>query len=276
MSELKTKPIGAAYKRKAMEKEEKHQNVIKHTQPIEIFFSKLIIDDAVSSYAIYHACATEPIQCEIPTTSKQPQDLSAPTPPTPPAVEVERKGLYQITVTLNALGGVNKDGPDWAKYWAEKKCLLKKMCSKLSASLRQTGGVTTDLPQLSDMDKRFVAVMGGQSFACGDSQLAINLFPQMHLTSETTTTAVMETPRDFANEVQVEVPEEIVVEVLPSPSPTTSQVVPPPLSPKPLPTHPNRMARIEERRVEAERVTAEALAVELIGSLMKYWKWQQP
>ncbi|CAG9786748.1 unnamed protein product [Diatraea saccharalis] len=175
--------------------------------------------------------------------------------------ETKRKWA-QIAVTLNALGGVNKDGPGWAKYWAEKKCLLKKMCSKLSASLRQTGGGTTDLPQLSDMDKRFVAVMGGRSFACGDSQLAINPFPQMHLTSETATTAVMETPRDVGNEVQVEVPEEIVIEVLPSPSPTASQVVPPPLSPEPLPTYPkiDRMARIEERRVEAERMTAEALA----------------
>ncbi|CAG9793049.1 unnamed protein product [Diatraea saccharalis] len=191
--------------------------------------------------------------------------------------ETKRKWA-QIAVTLNALGGVNKDGAGWAKYWAEKKCLLKKICSKLSASLRQKGGGTTDLTQLSDMDKRFVTVMGGQSFACGDSQLAINPFPQMHLTSKT---AVMETPRDFANEVQVE------VVVLPSPSPTTSQVVPPSLSPE-LPTRPklsyslwkksiarprprrriirnadlkiDRMARIEERRVEAERVTAEALA----------------
>ncbi|CAG9793083.1 unnamed protein product [Diatraea saccharalis] len=98
MSELKKKPSGAAYKRKAMEKEEKHQNVIKHTKPIEFYFSKLKSDDAESSNAIYHASATEPIQCEIPTSSKQPQDLPAPTPPTPPAVEVERQLQNKLVI----------------------------------------------------------------------------------------------------------------------------------------------------------------------------------
>jgi hypothetical protein len=65
MSELKKKPSGAAYKRKAKEKEEKHQNVIliKHTKNIETFFSKSKSDDSESSNAIHSASATYPIQC---------------------------------------------------------------------------------------------------------------------------------------------------------------------------------------------------------------------
>lgn len=66
MSELKKKPSGASYKRKAKEKEERHQNVIKHTKNIETFFSKTKSDDSELSNAIiiHSVSATDPVQCE--------------------------------------------------------------------------------------------------------------------------------------------------------------------------------------------------------------------
>lgn len=45
--------------------------------------------------------------------------------------------------------------------------------------MRRTGGGTADnLPTLSALDNRLVAVMGGQEFATGDSGVAVNPFPQ--------------------------------------------------------------------------------------------------
>lgn len=46
--------------------------------------------------------------------------------------------------------------------------------------MRRTGGGTADnLPTLSALDKRLVAVMGGQEFATGNSSLAVNPFPEL-------------------------------------------------------------------------------------------------
>lgn len=45
--------------------------------------------------------------------------------------------------------------------------------------MRRTGGGTADnLPVLSALDNRLVAVMGGQDFATGDPRWAVNPFPQ--------------------------------------------------------------------------------------------------
>ncbi|XP_022834878.1 zinc finger MYM-type protein 1-like [Spodoptera litura] len=88
MSELKKKPSSASYKKKAKEKEERHQNVIKHTKNIEIFFSKPKSDDSELSTAIiiHSVSATDPVQCETPTSSIQPPDLFVPTPSTSSAL----------------------------------------------------------------------------------------------------------------------------------------------------------------------------------------------
>lgn len=45
--------------------------------------------------------------------------------------------------------------------------------------MRRTGGGSADnMPELSALDTRMVAVMGGQEFATGDSRLTVNPFPQ--------------------------------------------------------------------------------------------------
>lgn len=44
--------------------------------------------------------------------------------------------------------------------------------------MRRTGGGTENVPSLSELDRRFIAVMGGQSFATGNSEVAVDPFPQ--------------------------------------------------------------------------------------------------
>ncbi|CAG5000789.1 unnamed protein product [Parnassius apollo] len=64
-------------------------------------------------------------------------------------MEIKRQWA-SVAITLNSLGGANKDGQGWAKYWAEKKCALKKLCAQHSNSMRRTGGGSADdLPMLS-------------------------------------------------------------------------------------------------------------------------------
>ncbi|KAL4702260.1 hypothetical protein ACJJTC_002855 [Scirpophaga incertulas] len=83
-----------------------------------------------------------------------------------------------ISINLNALGGAQKTGKGWAKYWADKKCALKKTCAQHAQSMRRTGGgVADDLPTLSPLDQRLIAIMGGVHFASGDSYLAVSPFP---------------------------------------------------------------------------------------------------
>ncbi|KAJ8728528.1 hypothetical protein PYW07_006224 [Mythimna separata] len=89
-------------------------------------------------------------------------------------LETKRK-WEKLATTLYSLGGANKNGQGWAKFWAEKKCALKKQCAEVSASMRRTGGGTADnLPMLSALDSRLVAVMGGQEFATGDARWTLD------------------------------------------------------------------------------------------------------
>ncbi|KAJ8711172.1 hypothetical protein PYW07_008414 [Mythimna separata] len=93
-------------------------------------------------------------------------------------VETKRK-WENLSTTLNSLGGAKRNGQGWAKYWAEKKCAIKKQCAEVSASMRRTGGAAVDnLPMLSALDKRLVAVTGGQEFSTGDARWTVNPFPQ--------------------------------------------------------------------------------------------------
>lgn len=62
----------------------------------------------------------------------------------------------------------------FALYWDEKKCVLKRQCQQRVQSLRHTGGGVDMLPELSQLDHRLVAVMGGFSFATGDRGLAVD------------------------------------------------------------------------------------------------------
>ncbi|CAH1634788.1 unnamed protein product [Spodoptera littoralis] len=182
----------------------------------------------------------------------------------------------EIAVTLNALGGVIKDGPGWSKYWAEKKCSLKKLCSQYAASIRRTGGGEGERCSLSQLDKRLVAVMGGTSFASGDSELAVNPFPQMHssvVESESTST-ILEFSEMDVEIISVPPPNLATSGTSRAETAAAPDAVPPQTSTntntsrrrsrrllsRTIDTEMDRMARIEERRVEAERLSAEALS----------------
>ncbi|KAL4721103.1 hypothetical protein ACJJTC_018669 [Scirpophaga incertulas] len=45
----------------------------------------------------------------------------------------------EIAMSLNSLGGVIKDGPAWAKYWAEKNAVLKNNAHKMLRLLDKLG-----------------------------------------------------------------------------------------------------------------------------------------
>ncbi|XP_037297345.1 uncharacterized protein LOC119190166 isoform X2 [Manduca sexta] len=184
-------------------------------------------------------------------------------------IETKRKWAT-VATSLNALGGAVKDGQGWAKYWAEKKCALKKHCAQYAASVRRTGGGSADnLPTLSAIEKRLMAVMGGHEFAIGDRHLTVNPFPEL---------ATPEIATEQNEEIQ------IFENIQLSPIPTTSEgdamqatSIIPPITPAPVQptTQPprrrrssirrpvdemERFANIEERRVEAEMLTARSLA----------------
>ncbi|CAK1597588.1 unnamed protein product [Parnassius mnemosyne] len=188
-------------------------------------------------------------------------------------MEVKRQWA-SVATTLNSLGGANKDGQGWAKYWAEKKCALKKLCAQHSKSMRRTGGGSPDdLPMLSALDKRLVAVMGGQEFAFGDCQLAVD--PFHHLEHQMIQANPLTSPAEKIN-LQSE-NEEVVIGICTSPIPGTSQDTPqsPPHKKSKLKSMPRvkqcrsvtrnnqdmeRLVQIEEQRVRAENIIAQAFA----------------
>ncbi|CAG5059965.1 unnamed protein product [Parnassius apollo] len=187
-------------------------------------------------------------------------------------MEIKRQWA-SVAITLNSLGGANKDGQGWAKYWAEKKCALKKLCAQHSKSMRRAGGGSSDdLPMLSELDKRLVAVMGGQEFAVRDSQLAVDPF---HHTEHQMTQSVPAASQ--AENVNLDLENQAaVIGSCTSPIPGTSQDTPqsPPRKKSKLKSIPHvrhrsatrnnkdmeRLVQIGEQRVRAENITAQALA----------------
>ncbi|XP_037964693.1 uncharacterized protein LOC105385876 isoform X2 [Plutella xylostella] len=203
-----------------------------------------------------------------------------------------KKKWISLASTLNAVGGSIKDGPAWCKYWTEKKCYLKRICARNSASMRRTGGGPSDpSPKFSDLEQRMVAVMGGEEFATGDQHLAINPFatqePTRQVDHEPEDLATREgscnqlpsleiascsgqwqdlvnveaNPEPIIGEVQT--PDYIVVEVQPeqslgsaNPSRTSQRRS---SRRNQVDLEVDRMTAIEEKRVEAELLTARAL-----------------
>ncbi|KAJ8728910.1 hypothetical protein PYW07_006606 [Mythimna separata] len=129
----------------------------------------------------------------------------------------------EIAVSLNALGGAQKDGKGWAKYWADKKCALKKICAQHAQSMRRTGGGTAEnLPALTPIDQRLVAVMGGLQFAAGDSHVAANPFPSTSQSQNDTPSEIVVPIQDFymdAIDLEVHVSPSQNVETARAPTP---------------------------------------------------------
>ncbi|XP_060810125.1 uncharacterized protein LOC132904224 [Amyelois transitella] len=101
------------------------------------------------------------------------------------AKQETRKKWQEFAESTNALGGIIKDGQAWAKYWTEKKSALKKICQQRAQSMRRTGGGVDVVPELSLLELRLVAVMGGDSFATGTRGIAVDPFPQSNVSKIT-------------------------------------------------------------------------------------------
>ncbi|CAH1636338.1 unnamed protein product [Spodoptera littoralis] len=198
-------------------------------------------------------------------------------------IETKRK-WENLATSLNSLGGANKNGRAWAKYWAEKKCALRKHCAGLSASMRRTGGGASDnLPALSALDTRLVAVMGGREFATGDTSLAVNPFPQSTSHSSHTELPIMIEIVETGEQVMQAnnnspilgmshidaIPASSTIPASPTPLENSIPTIPP--APRtrrrrrssisrPLDSQMEQFSSIEARRVEAELITAQALA----------------
>ncbi|CAK1598065.1 unnamed protein product [Parnassius mnemosyne] len=138
---------------------------------------------------------------------------------------------------------------------------------------RTGGGFADDLPLLSELDKRLVAVMGGQEFAFGDCQLAVD--PFHHSEHQMIQANPLASPAEKIN-LQSE-NEEVVIGVCMSPIPGTSQGTPqsPPHKKSKLKSMPRvrqcrsvtrnnqdmeQLVQIEEQRVRAETITAQVFA----------------
>ncbi|XP_075986183.1 uncharacterized protein LOC142983182 [Anticarsia gemmatalis] len=113
----------------------------------------------------------------------------------------------EIAVTLNSIGGAKKDAKSWAKYWADKKCTLRKFCVKYWMSLRN-GGVEDCPPSLTPLEQRLVAVFGGMESIVGELQIPDDSFQNAttsasHESSQNTEdveiTILDETEPDFAD-----------------------------------------------------------------------------
>ncbi|XP_059048328.1 zinc finger and BTB domain-containing protein 17 isoform X3 [Achroia grisella] len=90
--------------------------------------------------------------------------------------ETKRKWAI-LAPTLNSLGGTIKNGVGWAKYWAEKKCGLKKQCTER----RSEGGTFESLNLLTDLDRRMFNIMGGQQYLAGDLEVSVDPFPSSNV-----------------------------------------------------------------------------------------------
>ncbi|XP_013199170.2 uncharacterized protein LOC106142089 [Amyelois transitella] len=110
--------------------------------------------------------------------------------------ETKRK-WEEITITLNAMGGTQKDAKGWTKFWTDKKYALKKVLGQRNADANRTGGGrSANLPPLTCIEERMVAILGGRGFAEGDSQFSVPILPSQDQpsTSQPLPASVTSTP----------------------------------------------------------------------------------
>ncbi|XP_060810161.1 uncharacterized protein LOC106139572 isoform X2 [Amyelois transitella] len=85
------------------------------------------------------------------------------------AKEYSARKWQEIAEILNAQGdGALKDGKMWSKYWVDYKAKLKKRNAALHSSRRRTGGGSANEPPLSQIEDKFLSILGvdfGQGMA---------------------------------------------------------------------------------------------------------------
>ncbi|CAK1597964.1 unnamed protein product [Parnassius mnemosyne] len=93
----------------------------------------------------------------------------------PSARDTARKSWEKLALQLNSLGGCVKTWKQWTKYWADKKSAVKKKGALRFRTRNKTGG-GKEVVELSEIEEKILALMGGESFATGDRHLEINPF----------------------------------------------------------------------------------------------------
>ncbi|KAF9422082.1 hypothetical protein HW555_002103 [Spodoptera exigua] len=82
-----------------------------------------------------------------------------------------------ISETLNSLGeGATKDWKGWSNYWVDYKAKLKRKVAALRTSQNRTGGGPADVNPLSDVEKKFLSLLG-EGFGSGLPNTQVGPFP---------------------------------------------------------------------------------------------------
>ncbi|RVE39748.1 hypothetical protein evm_015602 [Chilo suppressalis] len=76
-------------------------------------------------------------------------------------------------------------------FWTDKKYSLKKIIGQRNADANRTGGGgPSNLPYLSSIEERMVAILGGRGFAEGDSQFTVPILPMPSQEPSTSTAPI--------------------------------------------------------------------------------------
>ncbi|CAK1597958.1 unnamed protein product [Parnassius mnemosyne] len=93
----------------------------------------------------------------------------------PSARDTARKSWEKLALQLNSSGDCVNTWKQWTKYWADKKSAVKKKGALRFRTRNKTGG-GKEVVELSEIEEKILALMGGESFATGDRHLEINPF----------------------------------------------------------------------------------------------------
>ncbi|KAH9632872.1 hypothetical protein HF086_002694 [Spodoptera exigua] len=93
------------------------------------------------------------------------------------ARDYSKRMWLSISETLNSLGeGATKDWKGWSNYWVDYKAKLKRRVAALRTSQNRTGGGPADVNPLSDVEKKFLSLLG-EGFGSGLPNTQVDPFP---------------------------------------------------------------------------------------------------
>ncbi|XP_046963946.1 uncharacterized protein LOC124532877 [Vanessa cardui] len=79
------------------------------------------------------------------------------------------KEWEKISAILNcSCGGTIKSRQKWMKYWSDKKNAVKKKCAARNAARLGTGDGGEEVPELSEIEERILALMRGGGLGGSD------------------------------------------------------------------------------------------------------------
>ncbi|KAH9644708.1 hypothetical protein HF086_016416 [Spodoptera exigua] len=93
------------------------------------------------------------------------------------ARDYSKRMWLSISKTLNSLGEcATKDWKGWSNYWVDYKAKLKRRVAALRTSQNRTGGGPADVNPLSDVEKKFLSLLG-EGFGSGLPNTQVDPFP---------------------------------------------------------------------------------------------------